>query len=282
MTETARTGARARRGAGNEPKRKRARDDERQPLERLAAPNTNRPMTPGSVEEAVRLQAGAALKREVGRSMIDDYGDHTGGRFELAEASDMEAAAEKFLDPLSHVTGPIRIGNGGEVVVATQQAMSSTPGVIDTVRESPGMLSASASMARLSLTGNALITATDAANSIQAKNSLEKMLAHEMAAAHRLGMMFIEQSSNLLERYNFDYSDQRIPVEAARLANAAGRMMTAFQDGLLTLDRIRRGGRQTVKVIHQHVAVEAGGQAVVAGSTKAGGRKSRGRGPASK
>jgi hypothetical protein len=35
--------------------------------------------------------------------------------------------------------------------------------------------------------------------------------------------------------------------------------MAAYTDGLLALDRIRRGGRQTVNVIHQHVAVGPGG-----------------------
>ena len=56
-------------------------------------------------------------------------------------------------------------------------------------------------------------------------------------------------------------------------------MMGAFQDGLLTLERIRRGGKQTVKVVHQHVAVGPGGQAVVAaGGVKGGGHKTRGRG----
>ena len=39
------------------------------------------------------------------------------------------------------------------------------------------------------------------------------------------------------------------------------------------LDRVRRGGKQTVKVmhIHQHVAVESGAQAVVAGGNVKGG-----------
>jgi hypothetical protein len=46
--------------------------------------------------------------------------------------------------------------------------------------------------------------------------------------------------------------------------------MVAYRDGLLALDRTRRGGRQTVRVVHQHVAVAPGGQAVVAGSMKAG------------
>jgi hypothetical protein len=47
---------------------------------------------------------------------------------------------------------------------------------------------------------------------------------------------------------------------------------------LVTFDRIRRGGKQTVKVVHvhQHVAVENGGQAVVAGTMKGRGRHSGG------
>lgn len=105
------------------------------------------------------------------------------------------------------------------------------------------------------------------------------MLAHQLAASHRLGMMFADRSATLLERTaHFANGNQTITIEAARLANSAARMMAAFQDGLLALDRIRRGGRQTVKVIHQHVAVGPGGQAVVAGNLKSGGRKRQGGG----
>ena len=52
------------------------------------------------------------------------------------------------------------------------------------------------------------------------------------------------------------------------MANTAARLMDAYQRGLLTLDRLRNGGRQMVTV--QHVNVSAGGQAVVAGTV--GGR----------
>jgi len=76
-----------------------------------------------------------------------------GGRWELAEAESMEASAAAFMDVRSHVTGTVRIGNGGEVIVATREAQPSIPGVIDTVRQSPGMLAASARRARLGLTG---------------------------------------------------------------------------------------------------------------------------------
>ena len=45
-------------------------------------------------------------------------------------------------------------------------------------------------------------------------------------------------------------------------------MMTAFQQGLLTLQRLRTGGQQVVTV--QHVQVNEGGQAVVAGKVRTG------------
>lgn len=47
--------------------------------------------------------------------------------------------------------------------------------------------------------------------------------------------------------------------------------MAAFQTGYIALDRVRRGGRQTVKVIHQQIAVSEGGKAIVSGSIKARG-----------
>ena len=61
-------------------------------------------------------------------------------------------------------------------------------------------------------------------------------------------------------------------AEAARLAHAAGKLMGAFNDAVLTVQRRRSGGRQVVQVIHQQVAVGPGGKAIVAGSSKAGAR----------
>ena len=239
---------------------------------------------PRTVAEAVELKSLATQKRAIAEALAQEPGDTTaGGFFELAEAADMEKRAQAYFDIASHTTGPVSMGNGGELVVATKEAWESIPGVICTVRESPDMLTAGASRQRLELTGNSLPMAVDAAESIGAKNSLEKMLAHEMAATHRLAMLFAEQSASLLERARPQHGvgpiNQQHSVEAARLANAAARMMGAFQDGLLALDRIRRGGKQTVKVVHQHVAVGPGGQAVVAaGGVKGGGPKRGGSG----
>ena len=50
------------------------------------------------------------------------------------------------------------------------------------------MVTARASHQRLALTGNALLLAVDAPNSIKPRNSLERMSAHQLAVLHRLGM----------------------------------------------------------------------------------------------
>ncbi len=114
----------------------------------------------------------------------------------------------------------------------------------------------------------------DAADSIRANNSLEKMLAHQMAVAH-------ESSSRLMDRaLSYEASGRAMregdSVEACRLANSAARLMSVFQDGLLTLQRLRSGGNQTVTV--QHVNVASGGQAVI-GNVQGGGSKHWGRTP---
>ena len=227
-------------------------------------------------EQALWHRQHATTFRTLAKSRTES-GDQTGARAALRDADEMEASVESYLDAGSHVTGPIQVGNGGEMVVATGEDMAHIPGVIDTVRKRPDMLAAAASGDRLELTGRALTLAADAAESIQPRNSLEKMLAHQLAASHRLGMTFIDKATTLLHRFDLaisglrPVSDAQVnSIEAARLANAASRMMASYHDGLLVLDRIRRGGNQTVKVVHVHQQV-----AVVAGAMKAGGPKQR-------
>jgi len=125
--------------------------------------------------------------------------------------------------------------------------------------EKPNIISVTASEERMeaALKAGVLETALDAAETARASNSIEKMLAHQMAAAHNLAM-------NLVTQIN----DQMAPADAGRLTNAAARMMQAFQSGVLTLHKIRTGGKQVVVV--QHVDVSSGGQALVAGNMNAG------------
>jgi hypothetical protein len=284
MSDDTVSGARARcAGPPNGPKRKRAREEGSQPSTLLK---------PLCVEEAIKWKDMADRDLEEAAAELAVGNDGYAGHI-LAHAQSMDEVVARSLDVATHTTGPVTLGPGGEVGLLTAQ--TSTPTTIDTVRERPGMITARASHLRLSLADQAesLVTAVDAAETIQARNSLEKMLAHQLAASHRLGMRFVAQADGLLEKIRtwtpsnrFDggefanRTEQLASIEAARLANSAARMFAAYQDGLLTLDRMRRGGRQTVKVIHQHVALAPGAQAVVAGNVKTGGggkvRKQRG------
>ena len=80
------------------------------PYDRAAA--TSKPAT---VEDAIQWQSIAQLHRAGG---------------DLTAAASMEARAAEVLDVGSHVTGPVTVGNGNEVAVATRDAMATIPGVI--------------------------------------------------------------------------------------------------------------------------------------------------------
>jgi hypothetical protein len=133
--------------------------------------------------------------------------------------------------------------------------------IVDTL-QNPNMIGVVASEHRLDLAAcvgsRVAESAVDAAQSAQAGNSLEKMLCHQMAAIHRAAMKLVARSLDMHDA----------PVEMARLSNAAARAMQVYQEGLLTLQKLRTGGKQTVVV--QHVQVSEGGQAVIAGSMASG------------
>jgi hypothetical protein len=92
--------------------------------------------------------------------------------------------------------------------------------------------------------------ALDAASSLQASNSLERMLAHQMAAAHKQAM---EQMGRV--PYEHDAAAQ------AKRLRAAARCMSVYQQGLLALHKVRQNGQQRIMV--QYVNVSDGGQAVI-------------------
>ena len=138
---------------------------------------------------------------------------------------------------------------------------------LDTANSDPDMLTAAASVARLDLVADAgaLSVGVDAADTIQASNSLEKMLG----VAHTMAMKFAADAQD--ELFGYKKFGQRHPhrsIEAARMANVAARLMETYQRAALTLLRMRNGGRQVVTV--QHVSI-SGGQAIVAGAVSATG-----------
>lgn len=97
----------------------------------------------------------------------------------------------------------------------------------------------------------------DVAASVGARNSVEIMLSHQIAALHRAGMHALE-----------DAMKQTDSIHKSRLLNTAARCMAAVQTAALTLQRLQQGVRQDVHVRHVHV--HEGAQAVI-GNVETGG-----------
>ena len=116
-----------------------------------------------------------------------------------------------------------------------------------------------------------LSPAMDAIVTANAKNSIEKMLCHQLAAVHDAGM-------ELLIRVRETALMGQLPVaEIVRLTNGAARLFDTYQTGCLTLQKMKTGGKQHVVVQHQQlVNVSNGGQAVVAAKVSRGGSRKEG------
>jgi hypothetical protein len=184
-----------------------------------------------------------------------------------AEAEGLEAVARRARDA---ELPDLRLGCGSEVAPRVElDAPAHIRDVAQTVRQSPDNLAADASLERLQLARNAdvLALAVELAQDSGATTAAEKMLAHQLAAAHRLGMGLIATAADELHKHRVAaHVNPGAAAEAVRCANAGARVMAAFSQGALALDRLRNGGRQVVTV--QHVTVADGGQAVVAGTVK--------------
>lgn len=91
--------------------------------------------------------------------------------------------------------------------------------------------------ADLATRAGVLPSALDAAVSVHADGPIEKMLCHQLAAAHKAGMgllIRVEEGSRLP------------PVEAARLTNAAARLFEVCQSAALAVQKLKLRGTQRV------------------------------------
>jgi len=168
---------------------------------------------------------------------------------EKAKALSIEAEALRSTE-LSHT-----IGAGGEVHHHSLNLPHPNTKIAADTLLHPNSVNIGASAERLCLLEAAGVSqlAVDAAETISAANSLEKMLAHQLALCHDTAFKTMHQAS---ER------PDNVP-DQTRLINSATRLLKCYQDGLLALHKIRSGNRQTMVV--QHVNVSDGGQAVVTG-----------------
>jgi hypothetical protein len=166
----------------------------------------------------------------------------------LAEADQMETAALAFLHPDRNSASNRQLAR----------------------RERSPRVAAIAEKQRLVLASEARSDelAIDMAESLEAENSAQVALAHQMSAAHALAMRLAGRANLEIEGLGrHDWQAKReVIVEIARLSNAAARLMDTYQRGLLALAKAQDGEKWPVLV--QRVQVNDGGQAVVAGQVR--------------
>src|SRR5262249_42240020 len=137
-----------------------------------------------------------------------------------------EAAREEGNDLLT-LTSPV-LQAGGEALAfdpdSDRDWTSSQDNIIDTLQR-PNTISVGASEQRLvdAEAIGVLKAAVDASMSVRARNSFEKMLCHQMAAAHHFAMRWLEKAA----------VPGMPPAEVVRLGNGASRLMDTFQSGML-------------------------------------------------
>jgi hypothetical protein len=135
-----------------------------------------------------------------------------------------------------------------------------TPELVDTLA-APNVVALDASAHRLDLVTrmgtDVAALALDTADTMGASNSLEKMLAHQMAVLHNAAML--NASKAALEQD---------PVNSVRMMSLSIRSFEAYQKAMLTFKRLRGSGEQKITI--QHVNVTQGGQAVI-GQVQPGG-----------
>jgi hypothetical protein len=141
---------------------------------------------------------------------------------------------------------PLQTGLGGEIIPRAQNEL---PGLELTLKKLD-LLNLEASVQRSSLIERAgvLELGIETAKDTRAQGSVQKMISHQMAAAHKRAMNLLAESQ---EAKDVDI--------ACKKARAAAKMMDAFSRAALTLQRLQTGASQVVQVQH----VQVNGPAVI-------------------
>jgi hypothetical protein len=236
----------------------------------MSAPTTALPPLPPSDIEFMRAKAAEKRATIEACAGADPLWLH-----ELAaEAQGLEAAALIASRPQPS-DAPRMWGNGGEAAPAAAGNMPARlHEVARAVHAPPTAHQADASLHRLALARDAsgIAMALDVAHDAGATTAIEKMIAHQIAALHELGMRLAAKAGThsqyqAVGLHGNRAAEQFHSVEACRNAGAAAKVLAAAGQLALTMDRLRHGARQTIVVQQTHVA--DGGKAVVAGTMQA-------------
>jgi hypothetical protein len=161
---------------------------------------------------------------------------------DCAEAELMATYASTMLTPVE----PLQKGAGGEIIPPYTLGLTG----LELALKEPDLLDADVTIKRTDLADKAGVfeMAIEASESINAKNSIQRMQAHQLAAAHKYAMELMA-----------DASKQGDPMFKVKLMNCSARLMEAYSKGALALQRLQQGANQIVQVQH----VQVNGQAVI-------------------
>ena len=136
---------------------------------------------------------------------------------------------------------PLKTGLGDEIIPAMSQGY---PG-LENALTSPDLLNLEATIQRTDLADKAGVfdLAIEAAESSNAHGSVQKMLCHQMAAAHKHALRLLGEASGEL---NADH--------ACKKTLTAAQLIDAFSKAAVTLQRLQAGAGQVVTV-ERHLQV---------------------------
>lgn len=162
--------------------------------------------------------------------------------FDKAVAENMVIESMELLSPKE----PLQKGSGGEIVPPFSLGLSG----LELALKEPDLLDAEVTIKRTDLAEKAGVfeMAIEASESVKAKNSIQRMQAHQLALAHKYAMELMA-----------DASKQRDPIFKVKLMNCSARLMETYSKGALALQRLQSGASQVVQVQH----VQVNGQAVI-------------------
>ena len=190
-----------------------------------------------SAYSAIKLKE-QSLKKRVHASTTDPIRREC----DLGEASLLDKQSIALITPPI----PLKSGAGGEIIPPVDLGLSG----LELSLKEPDLLDAEVSIKRTDLADKAGVfeMAIEAAESTKAKNSVQRMQAHQLALAHKYAMELMA-----------DASKQRDPIIKVKLMNCSARLMEAYSKGALALQRLQSGASQVVQVQH----VQVNGQAVI-------------------
>ena len=189
------------------------------------------------VAQAIKLRQNAKQK-----ILLANSNDPVRAQFDIDVAEGLLIESDALLSPVK----PLQTGTGGEIVPPYSLGLSG----LELALKEPDLLDAEVTIKRTELADKAGVfeMAIEASESVKAKNSIQRMQAHQLALAHRYAMELMA-----------DASKQRDPIIKVKLMNCSARLMETYSKGALALQRLQSGASQVVQVQH----VQVNGQAVI-------------------